>query len=136
MIALDLENGVVDVWKRRRRTNYATVQTQRQYGTYAPFKRQLSQTYSSHRSPVSESEVTYNSVELVLFNFEQAKQLVNSPEQKTKGDAVVFLKGNELLHRTVQIAVKISLWRCSRSLLLNNIEQIATKAMQYAVIRP
>jgi biopolymer transport protein ExbD len=35
-----------------------------------------------------------------------------------------------LLHRTVQISVKISNWHCSFSVPLNNIGQIATKAGQ------
>ncbi len=41
-----------------------------------------------------------------------------------------FIQGNRVLHRTVQIVVKISSWNCGFSVLLNNIEQIATKAGQ------
>jgi hypothetical protein len=66
---------------------------------------------------------------LRLFKCEQVEQLIKTLEQRLERRAVVCLRAR-LLHRTVQITVKISLWRCSRSLSLNNIERIATKVMQ------
>ena len=70
--------------------------------------------------------ITMSSVS--LFNYEQMRHLIKTLEQRVERGTGVLEK--KVLQRTVQITVKISLWRCSWSPSLNNIERIATTTRQ------